>query len=105
MRKFERRKRRKSKPKNGNHALAVVRDMSYNLDSWYLLAAAVARGVNEPEERRRWREWAIDHWGTPTPTAATRGRRTSFVDVFNERRNVRRWEKVSRENKNDTDAG
>lgn len=65
------------------------------LDNWLLLAAAVARGTNDPEERRKWQEWALDHFETPTPTptptAATRGRRKNYVDVFNERRNVGRW--------------
>jgi hypothetical protein len=65
--------------------------MSEHDDGWLLLAAAVARDVNDPNERRRWQEWAIEH--IRTPTAATRGRRSNFVDVFNERRNTGRWKK------------
>lgn len=63
------------------------------IDAWLLLAAAVARGERDPEERRRWQEWAIARFCSPAPTRALQGRRRDFEDIFNERRNVNRWKR------------
>ncbi len=69
-------------------------------DGWLLLAAAVARGTKDPSERQKWRDWAIDHLRTPPPTAAHKGRRSGFADIFNERRN--RWQRKGNRDESDT---
>ena len=30
------------------------------LDGWYRLAAVVVKGITDPTERERWRQWASD---------------------------------------------
>ena len=35
------------------------------LDGWYRLAAVVVKGITDPTERERWRQWASDRQAPP----------------------------------------